>query len=441
MSTKNELPTVARPPSTWRQWISSIGPGFFVAMAWLGTGDLIDNSVAGANYGYALLWALVVALVAKFFFVNALSKYQLGNVHGDDSPMQGFARAWRPLSLLVAISIGVLIFVYESYFIVGAGTAIHHLTGQAVGGEYGIFLWSVVAVAASIGILFSGREYRIMEVFARVTVALLVLTFVISAVIHGPDLVEVGKGLLYELPANKGAFGSIILAVAIMGAVGVTPATVIYCYAIRERGWRGPEFRKLAVVDALLAVAAIAVIDISIWVTAAQTMYGSGDLIDGTDGLVLMMERAMGPAGPVLMWLAVFFVTFSSMASTAYIYSKVVADGIRYSRRNQSAGSGESTRFVHRLAIVGLVLPLVFSLPQAPDFVILTVLGSAISVACVPLVVAGIFYVTSSRRHMRPESVNKPWEIVALLVISALAVVAVYGLGRGLVESLAGIAG
>lgn len=43
------------PPGFW-SYLKSFGPGIVVAMSWVGTGDLIDNSVAGGNYGYALIW-------------------------------------------------------------------------------------------------------------------------------------------------------------------------------------------------------------------------------------------------------------------------------------------------------------------------------------------------------------------------------------------------
>lgn len=429
------------PPSTWKEYIWALGPGFFIAMAWLGTGDLIDNAVSGANYGYALMWALVLALVTKFFFVSALSKYQLGNSQGDDSIMQGFARAWRLLPRLLAICIGVLIFVYESYFIPGAGTALYSLLGH-VGGRYGVFLWSTVAVAAALFILLSGREYRIMEVIARITVAALVLTFVTAALVQRPNLGALVEGMLFDLPPDTGVIGSTILAVSIMGVVGVTPATIIYPYAIREKGWHGPRFRKIQILDVLTGIAAIAVIDLAVWATAAQSMQGRGETVSGPEDLTMMMERAVGPAGPTLLWLAVFFVTFSSIPSTAYIYSRVVQDGFRSSRKYPgNENSSADARIMRWLPIAALTLPLVFSLPWAPNLVILTVLGGAISVLAVPAFVFGIIYLTSSRRLMLPGLVNRWWELLILLAIAAIAIWAIYGLVTSLGGTISGLVG
>ena len=39
-----------------------MGPGIVIAVTWLGAGDLVDSAVSGGSYGYALMWALALAL-------------------------------------------------------------------------------------------------------------------------------------------------------------------------------------------------------------------------------------------------------------------------------------------------------------------------------------------------------------------------------------------
>lgn len=58
-------PVAAPPPASFWAYLRSLGPGIVVALSWVGTGDLIDNSVAGGNYGYALLWVLPLSLVLR----------------------------------------------------------------------------------------------------------------------------------------------------------------------------------------------------------------------------------------------------------------------------------------------------------------------------------------------------------------------------------------
>lgn len=58
-------PGAAPLPRTFGEYLRSFGPGIVVVLTWLGAGDIIDMGVAGANYGYSLMWVLVAALLFR----------------------------------------------------------------------------------------------------------------------------------------------------------------------------------------------------------------------------------------------------------------------------------------------------------------------------------------------------------------------------------------
>ena len=66
-------------PSTFLDYLKSFGPGFVIVLTWLGSGDIVSAGVSGGNYGYALMWAMVFALLMRFFFVTTIAKFQLCN--------------------------------------------------------------------------------------------------------------------------------------------------------------------------------------------------------------------------------------------------------------------------------------------------------------------------------------------------------------------------
>ncbi len=56
-----EVKAVAPPvPNSFWDYLRSFGPGIIIVLTWFGAGDVVDMAVAGANYGYALMWVLVV---------------------------------------------------------------------------------------------------------------------------------------------------------------------------------------------------------------------------------------------------------------------------------------------------------------------------------------------------------------------------------------------
>ena len=80
MSDKNIDKTIEVPvPKTFWEYLKSFGPGFVIVLTWLGSGDIVSAGVAGGNYGYTLMWAMVFALLMRFFFVTTIAKYQLCN--------------------------------------------------------------------------------------------------------------------------------------------------------------------------------------------------------------------------------------------------------------------------------------------------------------------------------------------------------------------------
>src|SRR5215213_8857159 len=99
-------------PRSFGEYLRSFGPGIVIVLTWLGAGDVVDMGTAGANYGYALLWVFVVAVV--FLFVSLIARYHLCNQHGE-GVLDGLVRLhpiYAPVLFFAAV---VMSHVYGSY--------------------------------------------------------------------------------------------------------------------------------------------------------------------------------------------------------------------------------------------------------------------------------------------------------------------------------------
>ncbi|WP_282009761.1 Nramp family divalent metal transporter, partial [Brevundimonas aveniformis] len=65
--------TAASPPPRWHL----IGPGLVAAATGVGAGDLVATLVAGAQYGYVLMWAAVVGTVIKVALAEGVGRWTL----------------------------------------------------------------------------------------------------------------------------------------------------------------------------------------------------------------------------------------------------------------------------------------------------------------------------------------------------------------------------
>jgi Mn2+/Fe2+ NRAMP family transporter len=426
-------------PSSFMEYVRGLGPGIVVAMAWLGSGDLVSSAVSGANYGYALIWGLVIALLARYFMVSAMARYQLCNTQGDETILQGFARLWRGFPFVLAVGALGSAFVYNSFHIRGAGTALYQLFG-GIGGDWAIFIWSSLVVVAALALALSARQYKWLERVAVLAVTSLGLTFLVAAILSGVDILNTLRGLLFSIPADEGPFGATLVVIALIGVVGGSVANILYVYLMREKGWHGPVYRRLQVYDLLTGIASVIVINLAVWVVAAETLNVGQSTIGDENDLASMMELVMGPIGSTLLWIGLFFATCDNVGVQAFGYTKIFLSGLHQTfsgRRERYNDRPESDPLFRMLQIGLLVLPLIFSTPFAPNFIVLTVFGGALPIVLVPVIIVAVLWLTNKKGWFLPGYETKWWQSVVLFVIGAISVWGTVGLVQSFIDAIA----
>ncbi|PWV84966.1 Mn2+/Fe2+ NRAMP family transporter [Prauserella marina] len=423
---------VAPVPQGVRGYLRALGPGIVMALAWMSAGDLVSSSVSGADYGYALMWALVLSLLARYVFVSAIAKYVLCNNSSSSSIMAGFARIWRPLPAIVGLCAFVLGFGYATYIIKGAGTAFYNLIGRPGDSEWGVFYSAAALVGVTLVLLFKHRQYATFEFIARAAAVILVCSFGSVALIQGFDPVNFLEGLTFQVPETTGGIESVVIVAALIGGVGGSTTNLMYNYFLQDKGWLTPRHRKIQLVDLGVGMLVILVINLAIWVTAAETSV-AGSALDDVNALAMLLGSTIGPIGQVLFWLGLFFITFTTFPAYSYGQTKLLMDGVANTFRARGAESEVASEdfekkpaFRWLQGVFLLVLPLTFSLPVMPSFVELTILVNALAALAGPVIIVGIFVLTTSKKYMQRRYVNRWWETVALLVVGGVGLWASY---------------
>lgn len=414
------MSTAAPPvPRTLFEYLRSFGPGIVIVLTWLGAGDVVDMAVAGSNYGYSLMWVLVLAVLMRFVFVSLIARYQLCNPHGE-GVLDGLARLhpwYAPVLLVAAIVMG---HVYQSYMAVGTGEVCRNLFGFGQ-----TWQWAIAWYAVALVLVFQGSYERLEWVF-KFFLAVLSISFVGSALWVGPSVTGILQGLYrFEMPDHQGKFNPLLVALAMVGAVGGSLMNLAYPYFLEAKGWRGPQYRKVQMYDFLLAITAMIVLNLAVWVLGAELLYPH-DTIKDLDDLPRLLSHVLGPGGRALFYLGIF----------AAIYTSVLghAAGLAYMGTHAwlrwQAGTGPIASdfrghpLFRGLVIWGLVSPLVWTVPGMPDFVTLTLVANSAQVVLVPLLAGGVWWITASPRCIGPDHCTRPWENA---VMGVLFVLALYG--------------
>jgi len=420
--------------------LRGFGPGLVLAMTFLGTGDLISSSVSGANYGYALMWTLIVALGARYCMISAIAKYKLQNRFGDRSLMAGYQRLWSGFPRFFAAMMLVYGIIVQAAFLRAGTVGLYELAGRR-GGEWGHFWWGLPIVAVTAIVLTRGSAFRFLEWSARLASIVIIGSFVFALVRIGHvDFAALARGLTFEVPPDNGPFDALFIAVATIGTIGGSAANLLYPYFMAERGWHGPEHRREQQFDLRTGMLPLLIINLLIWIVAAETVRDSGITVSSEAGLAAMMERAVGPAGPSLLWIAFALKAVTSFPAQAHGFARMMFDGLHLgSKRCEGFARVQDDPWFNRVMIVFLIVtPLLITVPGAPDLVHISIFGTSVVTALtLPPILLGVLLLTSSRRYMLDAHVNRWWEKLILCVIAAIGIWSLYAILDGLADAIA----
>ena len=328
-------------PSSFTQYIRSMGPGLVVALTWLGAGDLVDSAVAGGHYGYALMWAIAIALFVRFVFVSIIAKYHLCNQHGE-SVMAGLKRLHRQLPMVIGAIALFFGHFYNSYMIKGVGETTTKLIGVLPPWQWSVF-WVLVAAV----LLWRGT-YRHIEIVFYVFLIMLSVSLIGVALWSGPNPLAALQGVfLFSLPEQKGPFGALLVVTSLIGAVGGSIANLLYPYFMQQKGWAGPRFRRLQQYDLAFGTFVIIVLNLAVWTIGAEVLHPRGITITNLDDLANLLTLVLGKLGGPIFYLGVFAALYSSVIGIAAGYGLLCADIVNVHR--SSGGNPRRRRRRHAL--------------------------------------------------------------------------------------------
>ena len=414
--------TTPRPdaiPSSFFGYLRSFGPGLVVVLTWLGAGDIVEMGTAGADFGYSLMWVLVLAISMRWVMVSVIARYQLCNPRGEHL-VDGLCRlhgGYAPLLLLAAVLMGHL---YGAYMTRGIGEACFNATGTG-----SVWIWAAAWNALALLLVFRPALQRVEVVF-KILLTLLSVAFLGSAIMVQPQPAEIASGLIsFELPHQTGQYGPLLVAMGMIGAVGGSLMNLVYPYFLANKGWRGPRFRRLQFYDFLLAMAVMLVLDLSIWTLGAETLHDQGGTIETMDDLPWLLGTRLGRFGELLFYAGIFAAVFTSLIGHALGLGMLASHSwlrLRSPKANLADTDFRTTRLYRGVATWCLVSPLIWTLPGMPDFVAITLVVNALQVILLPVISGGLWILSTRAADIGMEYRNRWWEHGVLAILLALAI-------------------
>ncbi len=418
-----------------------MGPGIVVVLTWLGAGDIVDASVAGAHYGYALMWVLALALLIRWLFVSQIARYQLFNERGE-SVLEGLRRLhpfFPPFVMFATIALchGVNVYMYQ-----GLADSCRELVRIfGVPGDGGpVWAWTVGWAIAFWALLARAAFAQIEKIFLGFLLLLSVSLLTATALVR-PDPMAILRGTFgFQLPTQQGAFDPTLVAVSLIGAVAGSLANLMYPYLMREKGWITPAHRRVQVYDLALGILVIIVLDLAVWALGAEVLHPRGLTVENTKDLAGLLTQTLGSIGGVLIYLGVFAAVGSSLVGNALGYSYMATHAYLLWRPQAAAGDADyrSHPAYQRMVLFGLFSPLIWILPGSVSFVPLTVTLNAVQVFLLPILAVALWILTANERFIGRKSRNSIWENLGMAAFTLAAILGALGAGQSLLGKLVG---
>lgn len=289
--------------------LKKLGPGLLFAGAAIGVSHLVQSTRAGADFGWGLLWALVLSNLFKYPFFQFGSRYALAT---NKSLLDGYAHLGKTyLWIYFFLSLGTMFTIQTAVTIVTAS-----LASILFGFTPDLVVWTILITMICLLILWRGN-FTILDKIIKWIIVILTFSTVI-AVFLAAGQNENNISLSQHLPQGS----SILFLAAFMGWM---PAPLDI--SIWQSLWTIEKNKadKISVKEGLLDYNIGYVITVLLGVCfmglGTFVMYGSGTSFSNSGGvfakqLIDLYTLTLGDSVYIFIAIAAFTAMFSTTLTT-----------------------------------------------------------------------------------------------------------------------------
>lgn len=262
-----------------------IGPGVLVAAAFVGPGTIAMCTLAGVRFGYALIWALFVSILATIALQGMAGRIgvvaQTGLV---DVVKNELTSPWAK-KIVVAMVLGAILIgnaAYEAGNIGGATLGLEQLFP-----DKSLMPFYPLLVGVAIFLLLWFSNYKLLERIFVGLVALMGVCFVICAFLTQPSVSDILQGMFVpSLPE-----GSLLTIVALVGTTVVPYNLFLHASLVKEK-WKSDKDLKAVKWDTAISIGLGGLVSLAILVTAsAAPIDDVNHVLDMAKGLELLFGK------------------------------------------------------------------------------------------------------------------------------------------------------
>jgi len=403
----------------WRGYWKLTGPGWLQSAITLGAGSAGSTILAGAGFGYRLLWVNPLAMFLGVVVFAAIGRQTL-LTHA--RPYDVFQKRLHPALALfwgLAVFVSSVIWQFPQYSL---GTEVLKDILSVAGLSVPRLPIMLVLLSASTVVCWSTgqgsrRALRTFERTLKYMLFFMVGAFFLVVVKTGFDSRALLTGLFgFHIPGTKE--GAALVLGQLGAAVGVN-MTFLFPYTLLARGW-GREHLRLKNFDLGVSMFLPFVLATSfVTIACANTLYAKGIQVRGAVDAAHALEPLIGlTLGRIVFSLGVFSMCFTTMVLEMLICGLALSEMLGFELHGRAY---KASTMLANVGALGAFAALPFWVPVA---------ASSLNLVMIPAAYLGFFLLHNSKGYLGEDVGRGPkaalWNallILAILVVAAGAIV------------------
>lgn len=248
-----------------------LGPAFIASVAYVDPGNFATNIQGGAQFGYMLVWVIVVSNLMAMLIQTLSAK--LGIASGKNLAEQCRENFPRPVAYAMWILMELVAMATDLAEFLGASLGFQLLLGVPL--FAGAFLTAIVTLLI---LTLERYGFRPLEAVISAMVGVIALCYLIETFIVKPDWGQIAYHAF--VPQFSGA-ESVLLASGILGATVMPHAIFLHSsltqgrIVVRDKS-RLQTLYRFEIVDVVIAMGIASFVNVAMLIMAAGTFYKTG---------------------------------------------------------------------------------------------------------------------------------------------------------------------
>jgi len=379
--------------------IGKMGPAWIIAADASGPATLASLSLAGATYGYKLLW--VVLLSVLFGATAQHLAVKIGVIEGRGiiaTTEERLGPAWGWVLTLDAILVTLLAGLVLMNALCGVTSLVTGLQTP----YWGFFFAPIIAF-----ILIKGG-YRWFELLCKGLIVLILGSFLGTLAFVDLSWKEIGAGLIPNLP---GGMDSAMMMAAIMG--GAVHITIIgmHTYNCNAKKWTRGDLKLAKIDNALSMGGAFGLYSVIIFFVAAAVLFPNQIRVASATDAALSLEPLLGKGAMVIFLLGLWGAAFSTLSPTVLAMVYFILDKMKWPLYDNN----RDWRFIGTVIVCCTLVA--FGPFLKGGFFLLLPLMLALGLCGTPLILAIILYLLNKEEVAGEDRNSWPLNMLAGLTL------------------------